>query len=125
MSLEQTNGLTTTTQDLLTHHLNSFGAGDLVSTMADYTAESKLFTLEGLLRGPEAIRGFFVKIFEEFAKPGGSFEMLRQEVDGDAAYIVWKAETADRFYELATDTFIVKNGKIVTQTFAAKVSPKR
>ena len=125
MNLEQKNGPATTTQDVLTHHLKSFGAGDLVSTLADYTAESKLFTAEGLLRGPEAIRGFFVKVFEEFAQPGASVEMLRQEVDGDTAYIVWTAETAAKRYELATDTFIVQNGKIITQTFAAKVSPKR
>ncbi len=26
---------------------------------------------------------------------------------------------------LAADTFIVQNGKIVTQTFAGKISPKR
>jgi hypothetical protein len=38
---------------------------------------------------------------------------------------VWKAETADNHFELGTDTFIVQNGKIVTQTFAAKISPKR
>jgi ketosteroid isomerase-like protein len=82
-----------TTQDVLTHHLNSFG--DLAGTMAHYTAESRFFTRDGLLRGTEAIRRFFVKLFEEFAKPGMSFEMLRQEVDDDTAYIVWKAETAD------------------------------
>jgi predicted SnoaL-like aldol condensation-catalyzing enzyme len=126
MNLEQKNSVaTTTTHDVLTHHLKSFGVGDIVGTMADYTAESKFFISEGLLRGPEAIRSFFVKLFQEFAKPGTSFEMLRQEVDGDTAYIVWKAETADNRFELATDTFIVQNGKIVTQTFAAKISPKR
>jgi hypothetical protein len=53
-----------------------------------------------------------------------SFEMLRQAVDGGTAYIMWKAETADNTYELGTDTFIVQHGKIVTQTFARKVSPK-
>jgi hypothetical protein len=125
MNLEQRNGVAMTTHDVLAHHLNSFGVGDIVGTMADYTAESKFFTLEGLLRGPEAIRSFFLKMFEEFAKPGTSFDMLRQEVDGDTAYIVWKAETADNHFELGTDTFIVQNGKIVTQTFAAKISPKR
>jgi hypothetical protein len=57
------------------------------------------------LGGSEAIRRFFVPLFEEFAKPGMSFEMLRQEVDGDTAYIVWKAETADNRFELGTDTF--------------------
>jgi hypothetical protein len=111
-----------TTQDVLTHHLNSFG--DIAGNMADNTAESRFFILDGLLRGSEAIRRFFVKLFEEYAKPGMSFEMLQQEVDGDSAYIVWKAETAGNRFELDTDTFIVQNGKIVTQTFAGKISPK-
>lgn len=123
MNLEQKKGATAATQDVLSHHLNCFG--DLAGTMADYTAESRFFTPDGLLRGPEAIRRFFVRLFEECAKPGMSFEMLRQEVDGDTAYIMWKAETADNRFELGTDTFIVQNGKILTQTFAGKISPKR
>jgi hypothetical protein len=49
--------------------------------------------------------------------------ILRQDVGGEAAYMVWKAETDNR-YELGTDTFIVQNGKIVIQTFAGKISPK-
>ena len=122
MNPKQKNAIAAATQDVLTHHLNSFG--DIAGTLADYTAESRFFTPDGLLRGPEEIRRFFVRLFEEFAKPGMSFEMLRQEVDGDTAYIVWKAETADNRFELGTDTFIVQNGKIVTQTFAGKISPK-
>ena len=101
--MEQKNDVAATTQDVLTHHLTCFGKGDIGGTMADYTAESRLFTPDGLLRGSEAIRRFFVGLFEEFAKPGMSFEMLGQEVDGDTAYIVWKAETADSLYELRTD----------------------
>jgi hypothetical protein len=67
MNVEQKNGVATTTQDVLTHHLNCFG--DITGTMADYTAESRFFTPDGLLRGSEAIRRFFVRLFEEFAKP--------------------------------------------------------
>jgi ketosteroid isomerase-like protein len=122
--LEQKTGAPTT-QEVLTHHLNCVGKGDLAGTMADYTAESSFFTPDGLLRGSEAIRRFFVRLFEEFAKPGMSFEMLRQEVDGDTAYIVWKAETADNRFEVGSDTFIVQNGKIATQTFAGKITPKQ
>ena len=122
--LERENGAPTT-QEVLTNHLSCFGKGDLAGTMADYTAESRFFTPDGLLHGSEAIRGFFVGLFEEFAKPGMSFEMLREEVDGDTAFIVWKAETADNRFEVGTDTFIVQNGKIVTQTFAGKISPKQ
>jgi hypothetical protein len=48
----------------------------------------------------------------------------RQDIESDTAYLVWRAETAEKRYEFATGTFIVRNGKIVTQTFAGKVSPK-
>jgi hypothetical protein len=52
MNLEQKSGVATTTHSALTHHLNSFGVGDIVSTMADYTAESKFFTSEGYCVAP-------------------------------------------------------------------------
>ena len=47
-----------------------------------------------------------------------------QFVEGDYAYILWTAETADNVYELATDTFVVRDGKIVAQSFAGKIAPK-
>jgi ketosteroid isomerase-like protein len=124
MNLDETTGVTAATQDVLAHHLECFGKLDLAGTMADYTDDSRFFTPDGLLRGSEAIRRFFVVLFEEFEKPGMSFDLLRQEVSGDTAYIVWKAETADNLFEIGTDTFIVQNGKILTQTFAGKISPK-
>lgn len=52
------------------------------------------------------------------------FDLLRQDVDGDTAFIVWTAETADQTFELGTDTFFVRDGHIVTQTFAGKISPR-
>src|SRR5947209_7710794 len=94
-----------TTQEVLTHHLHTFGKGDLTGVMADYSPESRLFTPNGMLKGPEAIRQLFTTQFKEFAKPGASFQMLRQDVDGDTAYILWKAESADDRYEIGTGTF--------------------
>ena len=113
-----------TTQQILEHHLKAFGDGDLEGILEDYTEESILFTPDGLLRGPGEIRVLFEAFFAEFAKPGASFEMKKQIVEGETAYIVWSAETADNVYELATDTFVVRGGKIVTQTLAAKIVPK-
>jgi hypothetical protein len=51
--------------------------------------------------------------------------MKQQSVEGDYAYIVWTAETANNVYEVATDTFVVRDGKIVVQSFAGKITPKR
>jgi len=58
-------------------------------------------------------------------KPGATFNMKQQLIEGDHAYILWTAETADNVYELATDTFILREGKIVAQSFTAKIKPKR
>jgi hypothetical protein len=50
--------------------------------------------------------------------------MKEQFVDGNYAYILWTAETADNVYELGTDTFVVQDGKIVAQSFTGKITPK-
>jgi ketosteroid isomerase-like protein len=113
------------TNDVLEHHLRCFAAGDLQGIMSDYMPDAVFFSMDGPLKGTDAIRGVFVRMFAEFAKPGASFEMKLQSVDGDCAYILWAAETADNVYEVACDTFVVRAGKIVAQSYAGKVIPKR
>jgi hypothetical protein len=76
------------------------------------------------LTGPDAIKFFFQAFFVEFAKPGASFSMRQRHIQGDYAYILWSAETADNSFEAATGTFVVRDGKIVAQSFAAKITPK-
>ena len=49
---------------------------------------------------------------------------LQQVTEGDVAYIWWVAETPDNTYELGTDTFFVRHGKIAVQTFAFKATPR-
>ena len=113
-----------TTGDVLDQHLKSFGANDLDGLLADYSSNAVLFVPDRPLKGPDAIKSFFQVFFSEFAKPGASFSMRQRYVEGDYAYILWSAETADNSYEAATDTFVVQNGKIVAQSFAAKIIPK-
>ena len=113
------------TKDVLDQHLKSFYDNDLDGVLADYSSDAVLFTPGRPLKGPEAIKPFFQAFLSEFAKPGASFSMREQSVEGDYAYILWAAETADNSYEAATDTFVVRSGKIVAQSFAAKITPKR
>ena len=49
------------------------------------------------------MRPFFQALIAEFGKPGAVFSMNQQAVDGEYAYILWTAETADNVYEMATD----------------------
>jgi ketosteroid isomerase-like protein len=114
----------TTTKDVLEHHLKAFGEGDIKGVLSDYAPGVIFFTPQGVLRGPDAIRPLFQRMIAEFAKPGAAFSMKQQFVEGDHAYIVWTAETADNVYELGTDTFLVQDGKIVAQSFTSKTTPR-
>lgn len=114
------------TEEVLNHHLQMFGAGDLAGTLEDYSSGSVIISPDGsVLRGLDQISGLFQAFFAEFAKPGASFSLNQQVVEGEIAYIAWSAETADNVYELGTDTFLIRDGKIVTQTVAVKANPKR
>ena len=113
-----------TTNDVLDQHLKCFGENDLDGLLADYSSDAVLFIPGRPLKGLGAIKPFFQAFFSEFAKPGASFSMREQYVEGGYAYILWSGETADNSYEAATDTFVVQNGKIVAQSFAAKITPK-
>lgn len=115
---------TPTTQAIINHHLECFAALDLPGVVADYSADAVLIVPDGPLRGVPAITPFFQSMFAEFAKPGAAFDLRQQVVEGDVAYIWWVASTADNTYELGTDTFLVRNGKIAVQTFAFKATPR-
>lgn len=112
------------TKDVVDNHLKSFGEGNLNGILSDYAPTAILFTPGGPLEGVDAIRPLFEDLLTEFAKPGSSFKLKHQSIKGNYAYILWSAETADNSYDLATDTFVVQDGKIVAQSFAAKIFPK-
>jgi ketosteroid isomerase-like protein len=104
------------TKDVVDNHLKSFGERDLKGILSDYAPDAVLFTPDGPLRGADAIRPLFQAMVAEFGKPGAGFSVKQQFVEGDYAYILWTAETSDNVYEMGTDTFVVRDGKIVAQS---------
>lgn len=97
------------TKAILDHHQAMLDSGDLDGLMEDYTEDSLFVTnLTGEARGLDAIRAVFAGIGG--AMPG--LELQGEVVDGDVAYIWW---TADGF-SFGTDTFVIRDGKIATQT---------
>lgn len=114
-----------TTAEILDRHQKCFANRDLNGILADYSADAVFFGPEGALRGPAAIKPVFERLFAEFSKPGVSFSRKQQLIEGEYAYTVWSAETADNSYEFASDTLVIQDGSIRFQAFAAKVKPKR
>jgi ketosteroid isomerase-like protein len=115
---------TRTTREVIDSHLGSFGARNLDGILSDYAQDAVLFTPQGPLRGVDAIRPLFQAMLSEFGKPGATFSLKHLSVDGEHAYILWTAETADNVYELGTDTFVVRDGRIAVQSFAGKIQPR-
>jgi hypothetical protein len=103
----------------------TFSDGDLEALVSDYSPDAVLFTPNGPLKGHDPIREFFRALIKEFGQPGTTFSMQLQSIDGDFGYALWSAETADNVYEMATDTHVVRDGKIVAQSFAGQIRAKR
>ena len=104
-----------TTHAVLDHHLQSLGSGDVSAVIADYSEDSVLLTANGPIKGIKLLDGFFRGFLSTMPQFMAGFRMLRQEVIGEIAYIVWESP---KYTPLGTDTFLIRNGKILTQTFA-------
>lgn len=104
-------------QKTLTNHLQGFLEGSIDAVLRDYAPDAILITREGPLRGVGEIRAFFTR-FIGGLPPGflQAFKLQRQEFIADVGYIVWEALP---WACLGTDSFLVRDGKIVLQTFAA------
>ena len=106
------------TQEVLDHHWEAFSQNDMEAVMADYTEESVLITPDRTYKGMEEIRTNFENAFEAFPKDQTTFELNKSVVEGDVAYILWQAKTPTFNLSYATDTFIIRDGKIISQTYA-------
>jgi ketosteroid isomerase-like protein len=113
------------TQRVVENHIQRFREGGLEGVLEDFSPEAVVFTPSGTLKGKTEIKTLFRNLLEEFGKPAASETVRTAIFEGDYAYLIWSGETVDNNYEFATDTFVVRNGKIVMQSFAAKVTPKR
>lgn len=109
------------TRDLLQRHLESFQDNNLDALVSDYTNESVLITQDTSYKGVEEIKGFFAELIPHFPKQKSSFVLDKTVINDELVYIVWHGKTPSLDVPFATDTFIIKNGKIHQQTFAGEL----
>jgi len=107
---------TPSTEAVLRNHLRAAKVG-VDALLADYTEQSVMITQDATYRGIAEIRRFFTALFSEL--PAGFFaaiKLRRTEIVGEVAYILWDNEP---LIPRATDTFVVRDGTILFQTFTA------
>lgn len=105
------------TKQVLDHHWQTFMDNDLEGVMEDYTEESILITPDTTYKGLEAIRQNFVRAFEAFPAEENPLTLHKSVVEKDVGYILWEASTPEFELLFATDTFIIRDGKIIRQTY--------
>ena len=105
------------TADVIQHHLEALGSGDLAGVMSDYASGATLFTPNGTFNGTEEIQAFFegfvASLPEDFI---ANMALDVHSVEGEYGYVTWHSGDVA---PLGTDTFHVVNGKFAMQSFAA------
>jgi ketosteroid isomerase-like protein len=110
------------TETTVRHHLQAFleqqGVAAIVS---DYHEDAHFFSEARIYRGKREIHGFFRDFIAALPpKAIDRFTLKSLRVDRNVAYITW---CIDSDIPLGTDTFVVDDGKIVSQTFAMYATP--
>lgn len=108
-----------TTEAVFAHHLQALMSGNMDDILSDYTEDSVAFSPQGVFRGLEQLRGFFTFAMSILTPDTmQNFRVIRQDIDGDYAYIFWTAAPA---VIAGGDTFVIRDGKIVMQSFAGYI----
>ena len=103
-------------EQIMWHHINAVGSGDIEEILKDYTDESLIISPEKTYKGLANLPPFFTS-WIEWVPPGAgeSFEITHQHIVGEVAYIVWRMGD---FVPFATDTYVIRKEKIMLHLFA-------
>jgi ketosteroid isomerase-like protein len=110
------------TEAVVRHHLQAFVEQQgLDAILTDYADDACFLSERRAYCGKAAIREFFDGFIAAFPPQAyGRFVLRQLRVRGDLAYITWSAGPE---MPLGTDTFVVRQGRIVSQTFAMVGAP--
>lgn len=101
--------------EVLMHHVNALATKQIDEVLKDYTEDSVIMVPERSYRGLAELRTYFQVAVD--TAPMEMFQNLvvnRQDIQGEVFYVVWKSQP---FFKAASDTFIIRDGKILVQTF--------
>lgn len=116
------NTTTAGTESVVRNHLQAFlEQRGIAAILSDYHEDAQFFTEEKVYQGRQEIEAFFIDFIGSLPDGGiDRFALTSLQVDGNVAYITWNVGTD---ILLGTDTFVVDDGRIVSQTFAMYAAP--
>jgi ketosteroid isomerase-like protein len=113
-----------TVREVFEHHIRHLQAGDLEGTLEDYGDDSVIVNMGGAVRGLSEIRAFFRNSIDACLPPETTYRQLFLHFTEDIAYSVWSAESPFCSVPYGVDTFFIRGGRIVRQSFAGILNMK-
>lgn len=107
-----------TANEIFEHHLSVFGAGKVDEILKDYTDETIIIYGEKAWRGLDGARDFFHLWIDDLLPAGSRFDIIDRQAVDDWLYITWTAESDEYKFDYGTDTFLIREDKILRQTVA-------
>ena len=104
-------------QNVFESHMKAVGTLNASNVVEDYSDDALFITPDKTYKGKSEIFEFyneFLPNFEDF-----KFNTIKQETNNNVVYFVWNGKNKHIDVQLATDTYIIENGKIKQHTFAA------
>jgi ketosteroid isomerase-like protein len=114
--------MTRTPQEVLQHHAEALGAGDLDEIVADYADDAVFISPAGVQRGQEGIRAAFTQLLADV--PDATWDLKTQIYEGDILFLEWAADAAATRVEDGIDTFVFRDGLIRVQTLRYSLQRK-
>jgi len=119
---------TPSVETIVAHHLASAERGDVESLIGDYAADAVLITPDTAIAGKSAIREVFQRLVGGTSAPGGApgaLQVQKRVFKGNVGYLLWVQHAGTPQEVHGSDTFLIRNGKIVAQTVVMLTIPSR
>jgi len=113
------------TEKVLMHHLESFGKYDIDELMKDYCEHSVVLVGKDKYTGLKEIRAMLEHFITTVIPQGSPFEIGSLQVSNKIAYTTWRSSSKTHLFPLGSDTYYIRHGKILVQTVALYVIPKK
>lgn len=104
-------------QEVFNSHMKAVDTLNPNEVILDYADDALFITPDYTYKGKEEIFNFYKDFLPNFK--GFAFTTIKQETHNNVVYFVWQGKNEHINVQLATDTYIVENGKIQQHTFAA------
>ena len=108
-------------EDVVRRHIAAFERGDVAEVLEDYGPDAVIQTPNEIVRGQDALRGWFAGVLELL--PPGTTHIDSVSAEGEVVLVTWHAQTNEFALPLGADTHIVRDGKIHTTTVAYHLVP--